>query len=307
MQRLTGAPALAWAALILTITIWASYLVVARAAVSAAFTPAELGLLRFAPGALLFLPLLIRRGFWPTDPAQRRAAVLIVGFGGVLFVLFLTTGLRFAPVADSGVFTPAMLPFFVALLSWAILGAPPRGSRAAGLLLILLGALAIGGAEALTRGGGAWRGHLLFLCASASWAVYTLAYGRSGLGALYSAALMCFWSAVVFAPLSLLSGADFLRGGWRPLVGLILQQGVLSGFLATITYFFAITRLGPQRPAALAALVPGLAALGGWWFLGEALRPVEIVGLAVVMVGVALAAGALAARQPAGGAGSAPP
>lgn len=296
MQRLIRSPALAWAALILTLTIWASYLVVARAAVGHAFTPLELGLLRFAPGAVLFLPLLIRRGFWPRDPGQRRSALLIAGFGGVGFVLFLTSGLRLAPVADSGVFTPGMLPFFVALFSWAALGARPRGSRAVGLALILLGALAIGGAEALGRGGGAWRGHLLFLCASACWAVYTLAYGRSGLGALYSAALMCFWATAVFAPAALIAGADPLRGGWGPFWALLVQQGLLSGFLATITWFFAITRLGPSRPAALAALVPGLAALGGWVFLGEAMRPPEIAGLVVVMAGVALAAGALAPR-----------
>jgi drug/metabolite transporter (DMT)-like permease len=196
-------------------------------------------------------------------------------------------------MADPGVFTPAMLAFFVALFTWIGLGAAPRGSRALGPGLILAGALAIGRWEALARGG-AWRGHLLFLCATASWAVCTLAHGRSALGALHSAALMCFWSRVAIVPAALILGTDFLRGGWGALLGLLLPQGVLSGFLATITDFFAITRLGPQRLAAFAALVPGLAALGGLAFPGEALRPVEMAGLGVVMLGGALAAGALA-------------
>ncbi|MBL4540499.1 MAG: hypothetical protein JKP97_01660 [Rhodobacteraceae bacterium] len=52
--------------------------------------------------------------------------------------------------------------------------------------------------------------------------------------------------------------------------------------------------MAPQRLAAFAALVPGLAALGGLAFPGEALRPVEMAGLGVVMLGGALAAGALA-------------
>ena len=292
MQRLIDSRGAGWAALVVTVLIWASYLVAARAAVNAAFTPVELGLMRFLPGAILFAPVLVRKGLKPSG-ARWRDVALIAGAGGVAFVLLLTSGLGFAPVADSGVFTPAMLPFFVALLSFLALGERVRGARLLGLALILAGALAIGGWEALARGGGAWRGHLLFLAASLAWAVYTLAYRRSGLGAIDSAALMCFWSSAVFLPLALAGGADYLKNGWQALVIQVIFQGFLSGFLATFTFFFAISRLGTAPAAAFAALVPGLAALGGWGVLGEPLDPVKIAGLGVVTLGVLLASGAL--------------
>ncbi|MBL4557126.1 MAG: hypothetical protein JKP98_08315 [Rhodobacteraceae bacterium] len=84
-----------------------------------------------SPGGGPFPAAADRRGFWPADGEGRRAALAIVGFGGVAVVLFPTSGL--CPMADPGVFTPAMLAFFVALFTWIGLGAAPRGSRARGL------------------------------------------------------------------------------------------------------------------------------------------------------------------------------
>ncbi len=290
---------LGWAALVFTVLVWASYLVAARAAVTAAFTPVELGVLRFLPGALLFAPVLARRGLRPGG-ARWRDVLAVGGFGGVGFVLLLTGGLRFAPAADAGMFTPTMLPVFVALLGVALgSDAVPRGWRLLGLGLIVSGALAVGGWEALANtASGAWRGHLMFLAASLSWAIYTLAYRRSGLGPIESAAMMCFWAGAGFVVLALFNGVDFLRHGWGVFLFHLTLQGLFSGFLATITYFFAITRLGAQPAAAFAALVPGLAAALAWPVLGEALGWVKAGGLAVVTLGVLLASGALS-RGPA--------
>jgi len=58
-----------------------------------------------------------------------------------------------------------------------------------------------------------------------------------------------------------------------------------------LTFLYAVTRLGTVIPAASAALVPVLAALGGWLFLGEALGPMKILGIGVVMAGILLASG----------------
>jgi len=291
-----GGRGLGWAALIFTVLVWASYLVAARAAVVTAFTPVELGVIRFLPGALVLLPLALRGGGRRRTPRRMRDAMLIAVFGGILFVPLLTSGFRFAPAADGGMFTPAMLPVFMTLLGLALGESLPAGFRLAGLGLILGGALAIGGWEALARtGSGAWRGHLLFLCASLSWAIYTFAYRRSGFGAVESTAVMCIGASVVFVPLALATGADFLRHGWGPLLLHVLLQGVFSGFLATFTYFVAIARLGTQPPAAFAALVPGLGAVLAWLFLDEPLGPLKLAGLAVISLGVALASGALSA------------
>ena len=48
---------------LLAAVIWAGYSVLARLGVKAGLSPAEMSLLRFAPGALLTLPLLWRWGW----------------------------------------------------------------------------------------------------------------------------------------------------------------------------------------------------------------------------------------------------
>lgn len=284
-----SASALAWAALAATLAIWASFLVATRAAVGTALGPVEIGLLRFAPAALLFAPVFLRGGALPGG-ARPRDAALFAAFGGLGFVLLLAGGLAHAPVADAGVFAPAMLPLYVTLLDRALNGTPVPPRRRVGLGLILAGALAVGGYEAVAGAApGAWKGHLMFSAAALSWAVYTLAFRASGLAALPAAATLALWSALGFLALAAVTGTDFAA---VPPATLALQaalQGVLSGFVASFTFFYAVAKLGAARTAAFAALVPILAALGASAILGEPLGALKALGVLVTAAGVALA------------------
>ncbi|MEM9431309.1 MAG: DMT family transporter [Pseudomonadota bacterium] len=283
-------------ALAVTLLIWSSFLVVTRVAMTGYLTEIEVGLIRFGTGAILFLPVLLRHGVVPRG-AGWMEIVLIPAFGGIGFILFLSAGLRHAPVADSGVFAPSMLPLYVALLSLVFLGERFDRLRIVGFALIFGGALAVGGSSLLSGDAGAWRGHLLFTAASMSWAVYTILFRRSGLGPAEGAALLCVWSGLFFAVAALIKGVSFDGVPLEALLLQILFQGVLSGFVATFTYFQAIAAFGASRTAAYAALVPVLAALGGWVFLGEAIGPGKALGILVVVAGVVLASGQVSARR----------
>ena len=297
MQRLSDAGWKAWASLVVTVSIWAAFLVVTRSAMTSQLGVTEVGLIRYATGAVLFLPILLRRGFVPPG-AGWREVLLIPLFGGVFFILLLGSGLRIAPVADSGVFTPSMLPLYVALLSSILLGEVFTRLRLVGFALIVIGAISVGGWVALVEGEpGVWRGHLMFTAASFSWAVYTVLFRRSGMSALDAGALLCFWSTLWFLGLALLIGVDFTTVPTETLIIQMIFQGVLSGFVATFTFFYAVSTLGASRTAAFAALVPVLAALGGWLFLDEAIGPVKALGIVIVSVGVALASGAVTGRK----------
>ncbi|QHQ34471.1 DMT family transporter [Algicella marina] len=296
---MTRPPALAWLAIAVTVTIWASFLVVTRAAMTSQLGPVEVGLIRSGVGALFFLPLILRRGLRPPG-AGWRELTLIPLCGGFLFVIFLGLGLQRAPVADSGVFTPSMLPVYVAVLSALFLGERFTRLRLAGFALIVFGAVAVGGFSALSRSGDVWSGHLLFTLASISWAVYTLVFRLSGLRAEDGAAILSFWSALAFLAVGLFTGISFAGVGAGPLAIQILFQGVLSGFVANFTFFYAVHHLGPSRSAAFAALVPVLAALGGWLFLGEPIGLLKATGIAIVVAGVLLASGVFRARSTSG-------
>ena len=266
------------AALVATITIWASFLVVTRAAMTGRLGMVEVGLIRFGIGGLMFAAyaMLMRRGaglrniLAPGYPPLW-ALIGLPLFGGVLFMLSLAAGLRIAPVADSGVFTPSMLPLYVAVLSFLFLGERFTRMQLLGFALIVAAAL--------------------------SWAVYTVLFRRSGLSPVDGGTVLCVWAGLGFAALALVYGVDFGAVPPGTLAIQVLFQGVLSGFVATFTFFYAVQALGAARTTAFAALVPVLAALGGWVWLDEPIGWIKGGGIVVVACGVALASGAFSLRQ----------
>lgn len=282
--------ALPWAALVVTVIIWAGYLVIVRHGVGHKLSPNDMGLLRSAPAALLFLPFTLRHGLFPAGASWADIAA-IGGMGGTVFVFFLASGMGFAPVADSGVFAPSMLPFFVAILGFMIFGATYSRLQISGLILILVGALAIGGATAIAASDdGRWIGHLLFLAASASWAIYTLRFRASGLPAVAGAAVLVTWSALAFLALAPFLGTA-LHTLPRDVLILQVVSGIAAGVVANFTFLTAVEKLGAAIPAASAALVPVIAAIGAWVFLGEDIAASQAAGIAVAATGVALASG----------------
>ena len=289
----------AWLALIVTVVIWASYLVVTRLGVTGRLGWVDIGLLRSGTAALFFLPVTLRHGLFPGRSGWMDVAVM-GGLGGFGFVFCLATGLTMAPVADSGVFTPSMLPVWVAAIAILFAGARYSRVQVAGLALIVAGALALGGAAAIMGAAdGAWRGHLLFLGASACWAAYTVRFRVSGLAAIHGAAILATWSTMFFLVASVFTGIR-LHEIATPLLVVQLAQGVAAGVVANFTYLYAIGALGAPTSAAAAAFVPVLAALGGAVFLAEPVSALKWLGVAVAASGVALASGLFGHDRPAG-------
>jgi drug/metabolite transporter (DMT)-like permease len=289
---MTRQTALSWGALALTVLIWGSYLVSTRAAMTQSLSAIDVGVLRSVPAALFLLPFILKRGLKPKG-ATWIDILLIGGGGGTIFTLLLASGFRFAPAADGGLFTPSMLPVFVAILSILMLGRRYAAIQYFGIAMILIGALAVGGFEAISNtASGAWRGHLLFLTASLCWSAYTLRFGLSPLGTIDGAVILLGWSGIAFASCALIFGTH-LTSIPTPILILQLFQGFMAGLVANFTFLYAVRTLGSAIPAAGAALVPVIAAIGGWMFLGEHLSVLKWTGIVIVACGVALASGVL--------------
>ncbi len=273
-----------------TVVIWAGYLVSVRAAANANLKPADIGLLRSLPAAIALLPFALKRGFMPGN--ANLSDVICIGLvGGTCFTFFLGFGAQFAPVADSGVFAPSMLPVFVATLSFLFVGTRLTKDRLMGLVLILFGALAVGGWDAVANSAsGSWRGHILFLAASLSWAVYTVRFRVSGLSALNGAIILVTWSSVFFLCTIAFTGSNLLLTS-KSEFAIQLVLGIAAGLIANFTFLYAVEKLGSAIPAASAALVPVIAALGGWFFLGEPVNWLKSTGICIVAVGVIAASG----------------
>ncbi|MBZ6074803.1 DMT family transporter [Microvirga puerhi] len=286
---------LGWSAGLVTVIIWAFWMVGTRHAVTHQLPPAAVGIVRFAVPAVVLAPFVWRVGLWPKGLPVKVGLGLLCS--GAPFFLIAATGMQYAPAADIGPLLPGTMPLFVALIGWLVFGEKLGGLRLLGFALILAADLCVAGQSLFQTGTGAWRGHLLLLSGACLWGIYTHAYRRSGLTALQAAGLIGLWSVLLLLPFG---AAPLIQAASNGLLGSILIQALLQGFLsgvvAIVLYGYAIDRLGPSRAAALSPLGPVLAALLAIPMLNEIPSLAATVGIAFAALGVVLASGILAPK-----------
>jgi drug/metabolite transporter (DMT)-like permease len=271
--------------------IGSGWQIASRHGVTTSLGPLELAVLRYGIPSLLLLPLLLRTGLFPAGLPHHHLLLLVFG-GGLPFGLLVLAGAQWAPAAHMGVFMAGSVPLFTALGARLVSGERITGLRLAGLLLIG-GGMAVFGASSFADAAHTWRGDLLFILAAMLWAIYTLAFRRSGLTPWQGAAVINTWSLLLLSPVLLVFGAPrLLSAPWTDVARQALGQGVVAGLLGLVTYMIAIAKLGAARASLSAALVPISTALGAACLLGEPLGAGTLVACVLVAGGVALAGGA---------------
>jgi drug/metabolite transporter (DMT)-like permease len=284
--RVSGRTAgLFWAAL--TVCIFSGWFVITRFSVTRDLRIWDITALRFGIGALLLAPVLVRnrmrlpRGAWGLG-------LVFSLLWGVPFVLLVAIGLSLTSAGQAASIAPTLMPLFAGLFAWVFLGEPQGWKRWSGYAAILAGLslLLLAGGPPSAAGIGA------LAAAAAMWAVYTLLFRRSGLAPIESAALICFWSALLFLPVYGLGGLSRLGHAGAGEVALqAVYQGVLMGGASIFTFNRAISLLGSSAATAIIALIPAIATLLAIPILGEHPSPIEGVAVAVIVAGVLLAAG----------------
>ena len=294
---------LAWG--LLAAAIWATYSVMARLGVKAGLSPADLTLLRFAPGALLMAPLFWRWGWLDLGGIGWRRGLVLAVLAGPGFSLLFMTGFTLAPLAHGAVIAPAFQ--MLASLGLAAWLADQRLTRetALGTAFVVLGLACMGGDSLLHVGGQTLIGDALFALAGVCWALFGALSRRWQVDPLRVTAGVVVLSFALFAPPFLLL-ADLGRlasAGTGMLVLQLLAQGLGAGLVAVLAYSRAAALLGSGRAAFFAALVPGAASLLAIPVLGEVPSLLQVLGIVAVVAGLLLAFGAarlllLPRRQP---------
>ncbi|MEH0843495.1 EamA family transporter [Micromonospora sp. CPCC 205711] len=162
----------------------------------------------------------------------------------------------------------------------------------AGLALAGVALLGQGGFDRLNPLGAG-----LALGAGALWAAYIVCSARVG-GHFPRAdglALSLTLAAVVTLPIGLVDAGTRL---WHPAVlGLGAGLALLASVLPYTLELLALRRLATSTFAVLMSLGPALAALAGWLILDQALHPVEVLAIGLV---IAASIGAVRAGAPRG-------
>ncbi|MDQ3940280.1 MAG: DMT family transporter [Actinomycetota bacterium] len=243
--------------------------------------------------AVLGTILVARRGF-----AQAFRCVRDFGWAGV-WLGVITTALPFWLIAwgqthiDSGIAAIAngSMPIFVALL--AIRFAQHErvtGSRALGMVIGIVGVGVLVGVN--PQGGWAGAvGTLAVVLASISYAAGSL-YSQHKLGAssgLLVSTASAFWGTLVIVPFGIAQAPSEVPS-WQAL-GAIAVIGVLGTGVGLLLYLNMLEKYGSSRASLVVYLLPPTALFYGAVFLDEPLRVTAIVGLALILAGVALGSG----------------
>jgi drug/metabolite transporter (DMT)-like permease len=291
---------------IVTVSIWVSFIVVARAMAHKTLTPFDIGFVRFIAAAIVLIPwgiYLVRKArienpsatsWLGVAPLDFKTSAFIGLFAGIGYSCFAYSGFFFAPASHASVLMPGMLPLWTAMLAFFFLGTPITPRRAIGLALIALAAVLVGGTSVVKSFGvgDTWKGDLLFLAASFCWGTYTMLARKYQLGAIQATIAVSVFAFVTYVPVYGMLAfthtihTQLFAAPWGEIILQGFLQGILSVVISGITFVKMVETFGPVRSTMITSVVPPMSALGAVVFLGEPLHWNLVLGLVLATVGI---------------------
>jgi drug/metabolite transporter (DMT)-like permease len=249
--------------------------------------PLAIAAWRVGLAALVVLPIAAAAP-WPRNAG--RGSLLLAAAAGALLALHFATwiaSLEYTTIARSVLFV-STAPIWVALLQLvAGQGAPPRSALLALVLATGGAAVVSGGAHA---GESALTGDLLALAGGVAMAGYFLLSRaaqavlpfRCYLGVAYGVAAALLWAAVLATGTPAMG---FAAGTWWALGAM----AAVSQLIGHSGYNWSLRHLDPLFVAVVSVGEPVIAALLGWWLIGEALDVRTGAGGLLILAAIALA------------------
>lgn len=279
-------------AALVTIVIWASWLISMRVASQSQLSTIDLAVLRYGITGLILLPVFLKALPSIRQTPKRYLVGIMLG-AGLPFFYLTSLGMRYAPVADAGLLITGTFPLFVTFVAVIIYREKLTQQRALGLFSIVIGIVAILAMTMINTGSAHWQGDLYFLCASLSWAVFTVSLKLSKLRPWDAAAWLCVSSSCILLIGVIFGvwGITFLEAPLEQTAYQIVVQVLCVGLITGFSYGFAVRQLGAENTSAIGAFTPVLAVLGGLYLLAEPIQLVAWIGLGFITCGVLLASG----------------
>jgi drug/metabolite transporter (DMT)-like permease len=204
-------------------------------------------------------------------------------------------GLQTIPAGDSALLIAAS-PVLTAVIAVVIGTDTLNPLKAVGVVLSFSGVVLVIAAGVGIELTGSPIGFGLTMAAALCWATYT-AFGAKVLRR-HSPLVLTTWATIggtlFLAPVGI--GQLLAPGTIGPeqaaalpsIVFAIAFSGLLAAALANVVVFQGVGLLGPTRVMTLQSLVPAMAVVLAFLFLQEPIRPVQIVGGGIIILGVAL-------------------
>lgn len=257
-----------------------------RLVYAAGVEPFTLLCLRFDLASLLMLALLrLRRQPFP----RGRTLVSLLLLGGVMYVSQSTVYYLSLTLLPAGLLALLffLYPAVVTGLSVAFFKERITRVKLAALLLALCGGALTAGPRG---GGGQPLGVALALSAAVLYGIYIILSGRviAGVAPIPATTVIVLGAGVVFTAIALRRGMTLPTtwGGWAGILALVL----VSTVLAIIAFMAGLERIGAANTAMISTVEPVTSIVLAGLVLGESIRPLQLLGGALILGAVMLLA-----------------
>jgi drug/metabolite transporter (DMT)-like permease len=289
----------ALAAVIACVLFWGFSFISIKITV-AVFPPMTLGALRFALAVVILF--FIKRKIAPEEKIEKKDIPLLAGAGitGVtLYFFFENNGVALTSASEASIFVGS-IPV-IAMISEAAWAKISSGSKekekqpspffrailpGIGALISLAGVALVAGVSFALSGTALGYAYMSGCCVS--WVIYC--FLTRPLFAGHSRIFIVFWQSLAgfigFLPFT------FFEPSWRTpcldVWGHLLFLGLFCSALGYWFYAMALEDLGVGRATIFINFIPVVSAIGGFFILGERLKPLQWFGAALVLAGVYL-------------------
>jgi drug/metabolite transporter (DMT)-like permease len=221
-------------------------------------------------------------------------AIAWLGFWGTgLHNLFAYVGLQYT-TATNGVILNSSIPVMIIILGWLIYRETITRMQMLGVAVSLAGIAAI-----ITRGDprvlaelSLNKGDLIILTGMVFWAAYTV-FLRMKPAEIPGLAVLACCACVGVAILAPLCAFElvFLGGHveFTPAtMAAMLYVGIFPSFVGYVFWNRGVAEVGPNVAGIFVHLMPAFGALLAWLFLDERILPFHLVGIGLILAGIAL-------------------
>ena len=278
----------------LTSLFWSLNWVIGRAIVGHV-TPLTLTFIRWLVAVAVMMPFAWPeiRAHWPVVRRNWRVIAWLGFWGTGLHNAFAYVGLQYT-TATNGVILNSSIPILIILLGWVIYRETITRVQMLGVTISLAGILAI-----ISRGDPAVlahlemnKGDLIVLFGMVFWAAYTV-FLRMKPAELPGLAMLACCGVVGVTLLFPLMLVEMLFLGGRveftpATVAAMFYVGIFPSFVGYVFWNRGVAEVGPTIAGLFVHLMPAFGALLGWIFLGERIYLFHVVGIVLILAGIAL-------------------
>ena len=278
----------------LTSLFWSLNWVIGRAIVGHV-TPLTLTFIRWVVAVAVMLPFAWPevRAHWPVIRRNWKVIVWLGFWGTGLHNAFAYFGLQYT-TATNGVILNSSIPILIILLGWVLYRETITRVQMLGVIVSLAGILAI-----ISRGDLAVlatlalnKGDLIVLFGMVFWAAYTVFLrmkpaelpGLALLACCGTVGVMLLFPLMLFEMVVLGGRAEFNPAT----IAAMLYVGIFPSFVGYVFWNRGVAEVGPNVAGIFVHLMPAFGALLAWLFLDERIYLFHLVGIALILAGIAL-------------------